>query len=160
MNNLIGVILMMFAMTAHAIAQQQGHLNVTTVVQKEAVTVNEAGEADTQLVAAEIVVPGDRVVYTITFQNISEDAAENVVITNPIADSLTYVDGSAFGPGTEIQFSVDGGKSFAAREALTVDENGAVRAAEAKDFTHIRWVMKQDLPVGAQGMARFAAVLK
>ena len=160
MKNLIGVFLMMFALTAHAIAQQQGHLNVTTVVQKEEVTVNDAGKAETQLVAAEIVVPGDRVVYTITFQNISEDAAENVVITNPIADSLTYVDGSAFGPGTEIQFSIDGGQSFAARDALTVDENGDVRPAEAKDFTHIRWVMKQDLAVGAQGMARFAAVLK
>ena len=160
MKNLIGVFLMMFAMTAHAIAQQQGHLNVTTVVQKEEITVNDAGEADTQLVAAEIVIPGDRVVYTITFENISEDAAENVVITNPIADSLTYVDGSAFGPGTEIQFSVDGGQSFAARDALTVEENGEVRPAEAKDFTHIRWAMKQDLAVGAQGMARFSAVLK
>ena len=160
MKNLIGVILMMSAMTAHAIAQEQGHLNVTTVVQKEEVTVNEGGEADTRLVAAETVIPGDRVVYTITFQNISEDAAENVVITNPIATSLSYIDGSAFGPGTEIQFSVDGGETYGAREALTVTENGSERPAEAKDFTHIRWVMKQDLPVGAQGMARFSAVLK
>ena len=160
MKNLIGVILMMSAMTAYAIAQEQGHLNVTTVVQKEELTVNEAGEADTRLVTAETVIPGDRVVYTITFQNISEDDAENVVITNPIAASLIYVDGSAFGPGTEIQFSVDGGKAYAARDELTVTENGTERPAEAKDFTHIRWVMKQDLPVGAQGMARFSAVLK
>ena len=160
MKNLIGMILLMSAVTAHAIAQEQGHLNVTTVVQKEELTVNEAGEADTRLVAAETVIPGDRVVYTITFQNISDDAAENVVITNPIADSLIYVDGSAFGPGTDIEFSVDGGQSYAARDALSVEENGEVRPAEAKDFTHIRWVMKQDLPVGAQGMARFSADLK
>ena len=160
MKNLIGMILLMSAVTAHAIAQEQGHLNVTTVVQKEELTVNEAGEADTRLVAAETVIPGDRVVYTITFQNVSSDDAENVVITNPIADSLVYVDGSAFGPGTDIVFSIDGGQSFAAREALSVEENGEVRPAEAKDFTHIRWVMKQDLPVGAQGMARFSAVLK
>lgn len=160
MKNLIGVILMMSAVTVHAIAQEQGHLNVTTVVQKEELTINELGEADTRLVAAETVIPGDRVVYTITFRNISDDAAENVVITNPIADSLTYVDGSAFGPGTEIEFSIDGGQSFAARDALTIEEDGEVRSAEAKDFTHIRWVMKQDLPVGAQGMARFSADLK
>ena len=159
MKRLIGLILTMSALTAHAIAQEQGHLNVTTFVQKEEVSVNAAGEADTRLVEAETVVPGDRVVYTITFQNISDDAAEHVVITNPIAASLTYIDGSAFGPGTEIQFSVDGGKSFAERDALTVDENGDVRPAEAKDFTHIRWVMQQDLAVGAQGMARFSAVL-
>ena len=72
MKKLIGVILMMSAATAFAVAEEQGHLNVTTVVQKEEVTVNEAGEADTRLVAAETVIPGDRVVYTITFQNISE----------------------------------------------------------------------------------------
>lgn len=160
MKNLIGVILMMSAASAYAIAQEQGHLDVTTVVQKEEVTVNEAGEADTRLVAAETVIPGDRVVYTITFRNISEDDAENVVITNPIAASLTYVDGSAFGPGTDIQFSVDGGQAYGARDELTVTENGTERPAEAKDFTHIRWVMKQDLPTGAQGMARFSAVLK
>jgi len=159
MKRLIGLILTMSALTAHAIAQEQGHLNVTTFVQKEEVSVNTAGEAETQLVEATTVVPGDRVVYTITFRNISDDAAENVVITNPIAASLTYIDGSAFGPGTEIQFSVDGGNSFAERGALTVDENGDVRPAEAKDFTHIRWVMQQDLAVGAQGMARFSAVL-
>ena len=160
MKNMIGLILMMSALTAHAIAQEQGHLNVMTTVQKEEVTVNDAGEAETSLVPVETVIPGDRVIYTITFQNIGDEPAGDVVITNPIADSLTYVDGSAFGPGTEIQFSIDGGNSFANRDALTIAENGAVRPAEAKDFTHIRWVMQQQLAVGAQGMARFSAVLK
>ena len=159
MRNLIGMMLMLSTLVAHAIAQEQGHLDVTTVVQKQEFIVDAAGETDTRLVPAATIVPGDRVIYTITFQNISDDAAEDVVITNPIDDSLTYVDGSAFGPGTEIQFSVDGGQSFAKREALTVDEDGEIRPAEAKDFTHIRWVMQQDLAAGAQGMARFAAVL-
>ena len=160
MKNMIGLILMMAALTAHAIAQEQGHLNVTTTVQKQQVTVDDAGEATTELVPAETVVPGDNVIYTITFQNIGDEPADNVVITNPIADSLTYIEGSAFGPGTAIQFSVDGGKNFADRGALTVDEDGAIRPAEAKDFTHIRWVMQQELAAGAQGLARFSAVLK
>ena len=160
MKNVIGLILMMSALTAHAIAQEQGYLNVKTTVQKEEITVNDAGETETALVPVETVVPGERVVYTITFQNVGEEPADEVVITNPIAESLTYVDGSAFGPGTEIQFSIDGGKNFAERDALIVAENGASRPAEAGDFTHIRWVMQQQLAVGAQGMARFAAVLK
>lgn len=160
MKNMIGLILMMSALNAHAVAQEQGHLNVMTTVQKEAVTVNEAGESETTLVPVETVIPGDRVIYTITFQNVGDEPAGDVVITNPIADSLTYVDGSAFGPGTTIQFSIDGGKSFANRDALTVDEDGAVRPAKANDFTHIRWVMQQQLAVGAQGLARFSAVLK
>ena len=103
--------------------------------------------------------PGDDVVYTITFTNISDETAENIVITNPISGELTYVEGSAFGPGTRIEFSVDGGLSFAAANELTVSEDGEVRAARAEDFTHIRWVMQNELQAGAQGLARFRARL-
>ncbi|MGB5625808.1 MAG: hypothetical protein WBM61_08760, partial [Woeseiaceae bacterium] len=56
---------------AAALAQEQGHLDVQTTVQKEEVIVNEAGESETRLVAAEVVVPGESVVYTITFTNVS-----------------------------------------------------------------------------------------
>ncbi len=156
----ISAILMMLALSLQAVAQEQGHLNVTTTVQKQEVTVNDAGEAETRLVAADSVVPGESVVYTITFQNISDEPAANVVITNPISEDLTYVDGSAFGPGTVIQFSTDGGQSFAAEDGLTVVEDGVSRPAGPDDFTHIRWVMQNELAVGAQGTARFTAVLK
>lgn len=147
-------------MAVTALAQEQGHLSVQTVVQKEQASINEDGEQQVTLVPADTVVPGERIVYTITFTNISSDAADNVVITNPIDGSLTYIDGSAFGPGAEIQFSVDNGKTFAERGALTVTEEGVVRAAGAEDFTHIRWVMQQELAAGAQGVARFSAVLE
>ncbi len=156
----ISAILMMLALSLQAVAQEQGHLNVTTTVQKQEVTVNDAGEAETRLVAADSVVPGESVVYTITFQNISDEPAENVVITNPISEDLTYVDGSAFGPGTVIQFSTDGGQNFAAANELTVIYDGVSRPAGPDDFTHIRWVMQNELAVGAQGTARFTAVLK
>ena len=156
----ISAILMMLALSLQAVAQEQGHLNVTTTVQKQEVTVNDSGEAETRLVAADSVVPGESVVYTITFQNISDEPAANVVITNPISEDLTYVDGSAFGPGTVIQFSTDGGQNFAAADELTVIDDGASRPAGPDDFTHIRWVMQNELAVGAQGTARFTAVLK
>ena len=156
----ISTILMMLALSLQAVAQEQGHLNVTTTVQKQEVTVNDSGEAETRLVAADTVVPGESVVYTITFQNISDEPAANVVITNPISEDLTYVDGSAFGPGTVIQFSTDGGQNFAAADELTVIDDGMSRPAGPDDFTHIRWVMQNELAVGAQGTARFTAVLK
>ncbi len=156
----ISAILMMLALSMQAVAQEQGHLNVTTTVQKQEVTVNDSGEAETRLVAADSVVPGESVVYTITFQNISDEPAANVVITNPISEDLTYVDGSAFGPGTVIQFSTDGGQNFATADELTVIDDGVSRPAGPDDFTHIRWVMQNELAVGAQGTARFTAVLK
>ena len=146
-----------FAMTAFA--QEQGHLNVRTVVQKEEVTVSDSGETKRSLVPADTVVPGDDVVYTITFTNVSDETADNIVITNPISESLTYVQGSAFGPGTVIEFSVDDGQSFAAPEELMVVNNGEQRPAGAEDFTHVRWTMQNELQSGAQGMARFKARL-
>jgi len=158
MKILMSVILI--ASAAVATAQEQGHLDVQTTVQKEEVIVNEAGESETRLVAAAVVVPGESVVYTTTFTNVSAEPADNIVITNPIAEDLMYVDGSAFGPGMDIQFSVDGGATFAAAKELTIVEDGEVRSARAEDFTHVRWVMQHDLKVGAQGIARFAAVLE
>ena len=145
-----------FAMTAVA---QEGHLNVRTVVQKEEVTVTDTGETERNLVPVDTVVPGDDVVYTITFTNVSDESAENIVITNPISENLTYVQGSAFGPGTVIEFSVDNGQNFAAPNELMVGNNGEQRPADAEDFTHVRWTMQNELQAGAQGTARFKARL-
>ncbi len=159
MKSILSVMLLL-AIGTTAIAQDQGHLNVRTVVQKEQVSVNEAGDAKTELVAADTVTPGEKVIYTITFRNIGDEPADNVIITNPISGDLLYVDGSAFGPGTDIQFSIDGGQTFANASELAVTEDGVKRSAGAADFTHIRWVMQQELAAGAQGIARFTAVLE
>jgi len=150
--------LMLTALSFSAAAQ--AHLDVQTLVQKEQAYINEQREPDTRLVAANLVVPGETVFYTITFSNISEEDADKVVITNPIAADLVYVEGSAFGPGTDMQFSIDGGATFAERDELNVTEDGVTRPAEARDFTHVRWVMQNTLEAGAQATARFAAVLK
>ena len=142
-----------------AIAQEKGTLDVLTVVQKEEVLVSEDGKTESRLVAAEAIGPGERVLYTITFTNVGSDPAENVVITNPIASELTYVEGSAFGPGMAVQFSVDDGMTFASATNLTVTDDDEVRVAGPDDFTHIRWVMQENLDIGSQGTARFVAVL-
>lgn len=160
MRNLLSATLILLLLSLQVAAQEQGSLNVTTTVQKEEVVVNEDGESTTRLVPANTVVPGEIVIYTITFQNIDDEPASNVVITNPIAETLTYVDGSAFGPGMLLQFSVDAGQNFAAADTLTVVEDGSSRPAGPDDFTHIRWVMQNELAVGAMATARFTAVLK
>ena len=155
MKILTAMALMLLATTAAA-----QHLDVQTTVHKQEVVVNDAGEEEKRLVEAEVVLPGETVFYTITFTNVSDEVADRVVITNPIAENLVYLDGSAFGAGMDIVFSVDGGETFAAADELTVTEDGETRAAKASDFTHVRWVMRNDLAAGAQGTARFAAVLE
>lgn len=141
-------------------AQQQSHLQVTTIVQKEIVVENDSGDSETRLVVAESVIPGERVVYTITFENVGDAAAENVVITNPIAESLTYVAGSASNDEMRVEFSADGGRTFGPASELTVVDGDIERRATTNDYTHVRWVMQTELDVGAKGSASFAAVLE
>ncbi|MDJ0793454.1 MAG: hypothetical protein QNI98_04345 [Woeseiaceae bacterium] len=155
MRTLTAIALTLLATTAMA-----QHLDVQTTVHKQEVVVNDAGEEEKRLVEAEVVLPGETVFYTITFTNVSDEVADRVVITNPIAENLAYLDGSAFGAGMDIVFSVDGGETFAAAGELTVTADGETRQAKASDFTHVRWVMRNDLAAGAQGTARFAAVLE
>lgn len=145
------------ALSTVAAAQQQ--LDVRTVVQKEEVTTNEAGETGTSLVAPDSVVPGDKVVYTITFTNVGDEAADDVVVTNPIDANLTYVRGSAFGAGMTIEFSADGGRTWGPAAELTVTDAGGKRLAEPRDYTHLRWTLDGDLAPGATGVARFSATV-
>lgn len=159
MNRQIIAALVAVMLSGFAIAQETDGLEVRTVVQKEVVVVNEDGDNETRLVDAETVVPGERVVYTTTIRNLGDQPAENIVITNPIAAELTYEDGSAFGAGMAIEFSADGGATWAAADVLTVVEEGVQRAATPADYTHVRWVMQNDLAAGAQGLTRFTAVL-
>ena len=88
------------------------------------------------------VIPGTEVIYTITVSNVGDQPADSVVVTDPIPENTTYVDRSAFGAGTAITFSVDGGKSYDLADKLKVkDAAGNLRAATASDYTHIRWVL-------------------
>ena len=109
----------------------------------------------------EKIVPGDEVIFTVTFTNISGESAANVTITNPVPDHMRFVAGSAFGPGTDITFSVDGGQTYGLPDELTVaDATLGSRAATADDYSHIRWRMQNALQPGAKGFARFRAVLR
>ncbi len=140
-----------------ALAQQ---LDVRTVAQKEETVASADGAVETRLVAAERVIPGDKVVYTITFTNEGDEAADDVVVTNPIDPSLSYIAGSAFGAGMTIEFSVDGGQRFGGPTDLVVADAAGSRPAEPEDYTHVRWTLNGDLEPGATGVARFSATVK
>ena len=76
-----------------------------------------------------------------------------------VGEDCRIGDGCVIGPGTVIEFSVDGGKSWGAPDALQVSDASGTRPAEAGDFTHVRWVIKNELAAGAHGVVRFTAVL-
>ena len=79
---------------------------------------DENGDRTTDLVAVDTAVPGDEVVYTVTFTNVGVEAAENILITNPIPAQMRYVSGTAFGPGSDVEYSADGGTTWGRPAAL------------------------------------------
>jgi uncharacterized repeat protein (TIGR01451 family) len=104
---------------------------------------------------------GEVVYYTVRIRNPTSEYLRDVVVVQPIPANTTYAERSASGPGTEIQFSADGGATFALEsKVVAVDSVGALRAATPKDFTHIRWRLRNALAPGAVALARFQAVFR
>ena len=86
------------------------------------------------------VVPGDEVIWTIVANNVCATPAGDIAITNPVPSHMRYVGSSAFGPGANIEFSLDG-STFAVPEALVVAAaDGSRRPARADEYSAIRWV--------------------
>ena len=107
---------------------------------------------------AQKVSPGGAVIYTISASNTGTKPATDVVVTDPIPEHMDYVDGSASSEGARVTFSVDGGKTFAAKEKLQVrGQDGGTRAASATDFTHIRWQFEKPLAPGESRVVQFRA---
>ena len=95
MDLLTGAMLMLFATAA--VAQDQGCILLKTVAEIEQVTTDERGEQSTQLVPVEKIVPGNEIVYTVSATNICDQAAEHVVIDNPVPEHMNYIANSAIG---------------------------------------------------------------
>jgi hypothetical protein len=158
-QNFIGVVaLIACSLSAQAFAQSQDCIVLKSTAEIEKEAVNDKGEKSKSLVPAGKVIPGTEVVWTVTANNVCKQASDKVAINNPVPEHMTLVPGSASGPGADITYSVDG-KSFAPAGQLTVQENGAARAARSDEYKHIRWEFKNSLAPGASAFARFRAVL-
>jgi len=126
-------------------------IKVTTVAEVEVTEINKQGEKVVKRTEAARVVPGTEVIYTVTAKNTGNEAADNIVVTNPIPEQTVYVEGSAFGAGTTITFSVDGGKTYNTPAKLTVkDAAGVPRPATAEDYTNVRWTLQFSLQPGQE----------
>lgn len=105
-------------------------------------------------------VPGDEVLYVISYRNSSGKPATDVVINNPVPPAMRFVPGSAEGAGTRAEVSVDG-RGYGALETLKVTgADGKPRAAGGEDVTHLRWTVPGALAPGKGGSVSFRAVVR
>lgn len=157
------MIILLLPLSAGAQAQEKGSIELKSVSEVEVVTTNAAGRKEVKRVdtGKAAIVPGDTVVFTTVYRNIGAKPAEKVVITNPVPEHTLYLDKSAGGKGAAIDFSADGGRSYAAPDKLTAkDAQGKVRKAVAADYTHIRWSLTKPVPPGGKGSVSFKAKIK
>jgi hypothetical protein len=119
-------------------------------------TVVQAGIRKVILVPARRTVPGNRLLITNSYHNISAARIENFIVTNPVPKGVVYT-ADATDKG---EVSVDGGKSWGQLAALTVPAaNGVRRPAQASDVTHVRWIVSVIAP-GAEGTVSYHAVVR
>jgi len=156
------VLLFFFFLSAGAaMAQDASPVTLVSEVLKEVEAVNEKGEKEVRLVPVASAMPGEVLIFRVTYRNEGTEPAANVQLTNPVPGEMVYIGGTAEGKGADVAFSVDSGQSFARPAALTVTaEDGTKRPAEPADYTHIRWQIQDPVPPGREGTVSFRASLK
>lgn len=145
------VALPLVSVTAHA----KPELQMNMVAEKE-VTVTEGGKKVVKRVPAQSSAPGEVLIYTLNYKNVGDEKATAVNVDNPLPNGTRYLANSASGAEAQINFSVDGGKTYAKPDQLAVQKSGKKAKADAVDYTNIRWVLGEIKP-GQSGQLGFRA---
>jgi len=159
-NLLVALLLLVLVGPAVAADDTEG-VELRSIAEVEVLTENDDGTVDRTRETAAKVVPGDEVIYTMHYRNLGGDAAEDVVITNPIPQHMLLLRAGGHAPGMMLEFSVDEGRSYDALARLEVTgRNGRPRPATASDCTHLRWVFQRPLAAGEEGQVSYVAQLQ
>lgn len=148
---------------AAAWSQQKGGVEIKSVSEIEVTQTNADGKTEVKRLDAtkKNVAPGQTVIFTNYYTYTGDKPATDVVIKNPVPEHMLYVDGTAEGKGTKIEFSVDKGKTYATADKLKIKTaDGKERRAAAADYTHIRWIIEKPLQKGGKGSVSFMARVK
>ncbi len=152
--------LAMMMLPMYVMAAPDVRIDITA---EKVVVMEENGKKIEQRVVANEVLPGDVLVYTLTYKNVGDELARDIKIDNPIPKDTAYVIDSAYGPGSEITFSVDKGKTFNKPSLLRyeVEVKGEIqkRKASPEQYTDIRWAIAE-VGVGKSGVASFRVRVK
>jgi uncharacterized repeat protein (TIGR01451 family) len=141
-------------------ATGSGPLETSIEIEKLAVAEGTGGQEVRRWVPAERLNAGDEIHYTVRVRNPGKVAVDTVVVTKRLPFGVRYLRGSATGPAAEVQFSMDGGRTFATPEMLSRALGGskkAQRKALENDYTHVRWILSKPLGPASTALLRFRA---
>jgi hypothetical protein len=153
-------VLVTLAVPAVAFAQAQPAPSTVTLKSETFVaraTTDAQGKAKNDLFPATRVLPGEPLVFVLSYENGGTKPASGFVINNPIPPEVSYT-------GVEQSWatvSVDGGKSFAPLATLKVKgADGKLRGAIPADVTNVRWTFAQPIMPKAKGRVMFYGMVK
>jgi uncharacterized repeat protein (TIGR01451 family) len=156
----VGLLIAVGMVATAAAENSKDPIAVKAIAEVERST-HERGRDTNKLVAAERVVSGDAVIYTLEVRNTSAATVPPPTVTYPVPEHMIYTADSAVGPITQVTYSVDGGLTFDVPENLKIAQpDGELRAANAADYTHIRWQLKNALKGNSVAFVRFRARVK
>lgn len=149
---------------APAPAATPSPVTLTSDVKIERVEVDAAGKETVTLHAPKsvVVVPGDKVLFTLEVKNTGAQPAAGFRATNPMPGPVQFV--SVAEDWAEV--SVDGGKSWgklAALKVKTAPADGTApveRAADIADVTHVRWIFPDSIAPGDTRKISYRGVIK
>jgi uncharacterized repeat protein (TIGR01451 family) len=103
------------------------------------------------------VVPGDKLVFIITYQNKGSTAVSGFELNNPVPEAVAYAGDDE--PRAEV--SIDKGQTFGALANLQVQlPDGTKRPAVAADVTNLRWKFSRAIAAGETGNLSFFGRVK
>ena len=136
------------------------HLSVKAVAEVEERSMR-AGREVVKLAPAVRVVPGERVIYTLEIRNTGSATLPAPSVIYAIPAHMMYEADSASGPGAEILYSADGGRSFDHPQNLVLNSaDGQPTVVKPMYYTHIQWKLRNDLKAKSVAFARFRAIVK
>jgi uncharacterized repeat protein (TIGR01451 family) len=134
-------------MTAVGDAVASGSDLLETTIVVERLNIPDGPAARPRFEVAERLAAGDEVHYTIEVRNPGSRPVTGVRVTKRMPAGVQFVAGSATGPASQIEYSADGGTTFARR----LPEGGP---------THLRWTLDRPLPPDSTALLRFRAVFR
>jgi uncharacterized repeat protein (TIGR01451 family) len=149
---------------AAAPAAAPSPVTLTSDVKIERVEVDASGKEIVTLHTPKsvVVVPGDKVLFTLEVKNTGAQPAAGFRATNPMPGPVQFV--SVAEDWAEV--SVDGGNNWgklAALKVRTAPADGAApveRAADVADVTHVRWIFPDAIAPGGTRTISYRGVIK
>ena len=129
-------------------------------MKKEIVEENDKGEKVIRYVEPVTAIPGNTMMYTITFENTGDKPVSGIVINDPLPNNSKYIANTATGENTKITFSADGNNFAVPGKIKLKDKTGKTWTVSADKYTHIRWVYSKNLMPGEIGKVTFKTKIK